>query len=406
MGIKLRAAPKFHVDDNNGDPAVGWKVHTYEPGTLVNKHTYTDNAQTATNANPVILDARGEADIWWDGVYKVVVKDDADVVIYTVDNYGSGEELIVTTPVNLLLNGSFEIDTNEDGEPDEWTITEYSPDGVIALDDTTQSHGAQSLKFTSIGNGGGIADSDTYIECTDGEYFRISFNYKSSVVDVRNVVEIQFYTSAKALISSTTLLDDSATNPTSWTLQKYEAVLTPPTARYAKLKFTGCHASDATVGSTWFDDVRILRDVNGRGAYVYETTGASWTPGSGVAVPFDNEVYDTDGIHDNATNNTRLTVPEGVRKIRLTGYVWFDSSTATGQFFSLQFAKGGTASFLGNVAQQVWSSATNQAVKLNIVTGVLEVDSGEYFELVVDGAVGTSFGSSATPSNFSMEIIE
>ena len=86
MGIKLRTAPRFYLPDDNGDPAVGWKIYTYEPGTLIAKSTFTDNARTATNTNPVILNARGEADIWWSGSYKVVIKDSNDVTKYTVDN--------------------------------------------------------------------------------------------------------------------------------------------------------------------------------------------------------------------------------------------------------------------------------------------------------------------------------
>lgn len=407
MGIKLRANPKFQQLDGNGDPLVGGKVYTYEPGTTTPKATYTDNAKTATNDNPVILNARGEADIWWDGIYKVVITDANDVPLpSSTDNYGAGDDPIVTTPVNLLLNGSFEIDTNDDGIPDNWTITEYDATSTVETDSTTQSHGGQSLKFVSTGLGGGIADSDTYIECTDGEYLRVTYRYKSSVADVRNLVQIQFYNSAKGLLSTPDLLDDSTTNPASWTLKKHEAVLTPASTRYAKIKLTGCHSSDVTPGTTWFDDVRVLRDVRGRGAYVYETTGASWAPGSGTAIPFDNEVYDTDGIHDNVTNNARLTVPEGVKKIRLTGFVWYTASTALGDFFSLLFNKNGTASFNGNVSQHVHSSAAGQIFKLNIVSGVLEVEPGDYFQLVVDGTVGSSFGSSATPTNFSLEIVE
>lgn len=39
---------------------------------------------------------------------------------------------------------------------------------------------------------------------------------------------------------------------------------------------------------------------------------------SGYQVPFDAETNDTDGIHDNVTNNTRLTVPSGWGLVRLS----------------------------------------------------------------------------------------
>jgi hypothetical protein len=71
--------------DNAGLALVGGKVYAYDAGTNTPRNTYSDSAGTL-NPWPVILDARGEALIYWSGAYKVVVKDAADVVIYTVDN--------------------------------------------------------------------------------------------------------------------------------------------------------------------------------------------------------------------------------------------------------------------------------------------------------------------------------
>jgi len=50
--------------------------------------TYTTGAGTVANANPVILDSRGEANIWYTTgtSYKVVLADSADALIWTVDN--------------------------------------------------------------------------------------------------------------------------------------------------------------------------------------------------------------------------------------------------------------------------------------------------------------------------------
>jgi hypothetical protein len=73
-----------------GLPAVGYKLYTYDAGTTTPRTTYTDAAGGATNTNPIILDARGEAVIYWDGSYKVVLKDASDVTIWTVDNYSQG----------------------------------------------------------------------------------------------------------------------------------------------------------------------------------------------------------------------------------------------------------------------------------------------------------------------------
>ena len=82
-------APKFHVDDSTGAPLASGKVYFYSAGTSTPKDTYSaaSAAPGTENANPVILDSRGEATVYGVGSYKVVVKDSNDATIYTVDNY-------------------------------------------------------------------------------------------------------------------------------------------------------------------------------------------------------------------------------------------------------------------------------------------------------------------------------
>lgn len=64
----------------------GGKVYTYDAGTTNPRATYSDAAGLIPNTNPVILDARGEATIFWSGNYKVQLRDSLDNVIWTVDN--------------------------------------------------------------------------------------------------------------------------------------------------------------------------------------------------------------------------------------------------------------------------------------------------------------------------------
>ena len=84
----LSPPPKAQFLDADGNPLVGGRVYTYAAGTTTPLATYTTSAGTVANTNPVILNARGEADIWYTtGVsYKVVLKDSADATIWTVDN--------------------------------------------------------------------------------------------------------------------------------------------------------------------------------------------------------------------------------------------------------------------------------------------------------------------------------
>ncbi len=77
--------------DAAGAPLVGGLVHTYAAGTSTPKATYTNAAGSVANANPVVLDARGEAIIFWsaDAAYKVVVADADGATIWTQDDVSS-----------------------------------------------------------------------------------------------------------------------------------------------------------------------------------------------------------------------------------------------------------------------------------------------------------------------------
>lgn len=75
--------------DAAGVPLVGGKLWTTVDGTGggpagVAKTTWSDAAQTAPNANPIILDGRGECTVFWSGTYTVQLRDSLDNVIWTV----------------------------------------------------------------------------------------------------------------------------------------------------------------------------------------------------------------------------------------------------------------------------------------------------------------------------------
>jgi len=93
FGATLFPDPKFTVIDGNGDPLSGGKVYFFETGTATPKTTWTDAAAGTPNANPVILDSNGQANIWIDstsGQYRVRVDTSADVTQWgPIDNIDS-----------------------------------------------------------------------------------------------------------------------------------------------------------------------------------------------------------------------------------------------------------------------------------------------------------------------------
>lgn len=77
--------PRIQFFANNGRPLIGGRIHTYVAGSSTRARTYKDAAKAQPNTNPIVLDGRGEAQIYLaEGVeYKFVVEDSKGALIYT-----------------------------------------------------------------------------------------------------------------------------------------------------------------------------------------------------------------------------------------------------------------------------------------------------------------------------------
>ena len=99
--------PKAQFLMLDGTPLVGGKVYSYAAGTTTPLATFTDSTGATPNENPVILDSRGEANIWLGSAsYKFRLTDENDVDIWTVDNVAPP-----TTAVSPVLTGNVTIST-------------------------------------------------------------------------------------------------------------------------------------------------------------------------------------------------------------------------------------------------------------------------------------------------------
>ena len=104
--------PKFRAFTQAGLPLNGGLLYSYAAGTTTPLSTYPTSADAAAatnaNANPTVLDANGEANVWLgSSSYKFVLKDSAGVTQWTVDSVSeSGVSTAASTTSEWLLYGA------------------------------------------------------------------------------------------------------------------------------------------------------------------------------------------------------------------------------------------------------------------------------------------------------------
>jgi hypothetical protein len=103
----LAPQPKAQFFDANGSPLVGGKVYTYAAGTTTPLQTYTDASGVTPNTNPVILDSRGECNLWFSTAssYKVVLESATNALQWTVDNIATYGTLASQNSNNVAITG-------------------------------------------------------------------------------------------------------------------------------------------------------------------------------------------------------------------------------------------------------------------------------------------------------------
>lgn len=101
MTASLVPFPVFRAFDPDGAPLAGGKLYTYAAGSLTPLATYTDQGGGTENANPVILDANGSANVWLaQASYKMTLKDSEGNIQWTVDNIEPEAALILANLAN------------------------------------------------------------------------------------------------------------------------------------------------------------------------------------------------------------------------------------------------------------------------------------------------------------------
>ncbi len=89
MTISLMPSPRQRFYTNAGAPAAGYKLYTYEAGTTTPKDAFTSKAGDVLHTNPITLDAKGEALVYFEGNYRVDLRTPAGVIVtgYPIDDF-------------------------------------------------------------------------------------------------------------------------------------------------------------------------------------------------------------------------------------------------------------------------------------------------------------------------------
>lgn len=146
-------------------------------------------------------------------------------------------------------------------------------------------------------------------------------------------------------------------------------------------------------------------------ATVFKMLDQSLSDAVSTLITWDLETLDVGGWHDNAVNNTRLTVPAGVNYARFTAVVTVgDIAAANTPYFILAVIQAnGSQVFPGiahlNVPNLTGLGVPNAVMTMNLDTGWLAVTPGDYFEVScsINGSGAGGIVEGSPQCNFTAE---
>jgi hypothetical protein len=121
-------------------------------------------------------------------------------------------------------------------------------------------------------------------------------------------------------------------------------------------------------------------------------------------IPWNNEVVDTDGFHDNVTNPSRITIPSAVNgKYGIFGCnIWITSLTAS-SFSSVQLNKNGSLAIVSAISGS-FNGGDTQAGN-NIFSLPFLLTTGDYYEALPFVLSDTSVTIESDQSSFSLMVL-
>jgi hypothetical protein len=146
----LAPVAKFQAIDSSGNPISGGLVYTYASGTSTPLATYTDQGGGTQNANPVVCDSGGFADIWLasGSEYRFTLKTAGGATVWGPIDHISGYEPTTIRVQEFVAGSDFTA-----GSSTTLTLT-YAPASEnnvdIYFDGVYQLHSQYSVSSTTI----------------------------------------------------------------------------------------------------------------------------------------------------------------------------------------------------------------------------------------------------------------
>lgn len=359
----LSPQPKMQFTTAAGVPLSGGKVFTYIAGTTTPQATFTDYTGATPNTNPVILDSRGEANIWLGGAtYKFRLTDANEVEIWTVDYISAP-----TSAVSPVLSGNVIIDSDTPGPALKITQTGTGP--VMRVQDSADPDTTPFI-IDNAGNVGiGTATPTAQLEATGA-----------------------------AKIGSLTL--------TSAPLPVASGGTNATTAANARTNLGAAASGAITASGLTMDTARLLGRTTASSGAVEEISvgsGLSLTGGSLTA-----NVNINLGTAQNSTSGTAIdftSIPSGVRRVTV---MFSGVSTNGSNQYLIQLGAGGVQTTGYNSYAMNFGggsgSGTAETTGFNIrVSSASSVLSGAAVFNLLTGNVWSaqhSFGSSGTTDGY------
>jgi microcystin-dependent protein len=153
---------KAQFIDAAGIPLAGGFLYTYEAGTTTPQATYTDSTAATANSNPIVLDSRGEANIWLSSAnYKFKLTNAEGTEIWTVDNIAAP-----STALSPVFSSNVTISANTSGPA--LLVTQTGAGAAIRVQDSADPDSSPFVVDTTGQVGIGTATPANAIDVAGG----------------------------------------------------------------------------------------------------------------------------------------------------------------------------------------------------------------------------------------------